>query len=215
MNFNNPFADEFVPLTEEELELVVAPMLRFIDQDKFCLAESCCDSIILRTVRGTMNKTPTTEKWKSLVSSCQVSVHCGASGEIIEQIHLWRTREDIQANNLLSRTLVGAEDFHRLWPVSITGYDDIGHPIICERLRDIQTDVLTAQFSLSEILVFRAQVHEMIQLCTTREGKRRHQDLSKHSHVGQMITVDIHAERVHDNFSRAGYRCFRGDHVAI
>jgi hypothetical protein len=153
--FNNPLADEVTPLTNEELKFIVVPVLTLI-RDKN-ISECIPDDILLRTVRGLMNKAPQTEKWKVEVLK-GTHVHCAVVCETLERIISWRTRPDVQANDILKRSLQGADDFHRWWPVKITGCDSDGHVIVCERLKEIHADALLAKFSLTQILTHRVQV---------------------------------------------------------
>jgi len=155
MNSTSPLADEVIPLTREELKFVVVPVLNLI-RDKNVSA-CISDDILLRTVRGLMNKAPQTEEWKVEVLK-GTSVHCAVVCETLERIISWRTRSDVQANDILKMSLQGADDFHRWWPVHITGCDSDGHVVVCERLKEIHADALLAKFSLTQILTYRVQV---------------------------------------------------------
>ena len=85
-------------------------------------------------------------------------------------------RRRFDAPTLLRREL--HPTFHReLWPTTLLGHDRYGHPVVYERLSDLQLDRVLREFTVDEVLALRMQAYDALQhVCaarSTRAGKPR------------------------------------------
>ncbi len=98
----------------------------------------------------------------------------GTIVDVLERCLVLRRRFD--APTLLRREL--HPTFHReLWPTTLLGHDRYGHPVVYERLSDLQLDRVLREFTTDEVLALRMQAFEALQhVCdarSTRAGKPR------------------------------------------
>ena len=98
----------------------------------------------------------------------------GTIVEVIERCLSLRQRFD--APTILRREL--HPTFHRdLWPTTLLGHDRYGHPVVFERLSDLQLDRVLREFTVDEVLALRMQAYDALQhVCAARSthaGKPR------------------------------------------
>jgi len=110
---DDPICDETLPLTDDEVSLVVLPMLTLLQFFHVDPTSDVSDDIMTRTVRGYINQIPHSHQYLNMMHEKKFSPHVCAAAEAIHRIYDWRTRVDVQANTILDRHLDGAEDFHR------------------------------------------------------------------------------------------------------
>jgi len=183
--------EESLDFTDEEIDLVIKPALDILGLDR--VRDYCSEDLLYRCVRGYNNNAPNTDKWKQ----CGVDFgnHVGAVVEGLDCIMEFRSRDEVQANSLLSRRLPKNETFHELWPMSITGTDVHGHVIQCERLSDIATVGVAQAFERQELLLHITQRQEAVQIIQTKESMRRSSEggerTYKHVHVIDLQGLSI------------------------
>jgi hypothetical protein len=191
-NSSDPLADEHLPLTDDEISMVVVPALGLLPNASGLVVSAASDDLLLRTVRGCMpRRGPRTPKFKAYVHDNVASKHVAATAETLENIMQWRCRVDVDCNTLLERRLFHHADFHRLWPLHRTGEDCHGHVVWCERIGQIQTADLFSRFSPSDMVLLRTQVHELMQHCALEEGAAHGVQLCKHSHIVDLSGLTI------------------------
>ena len=192
VNFSlDPLALETLALTRAELVKIAGPAIGLLPDRQLVMAH-CTDDILLRVVRGCIGKVPRSGDFKRFVAEgSDNSAHVAAVAEALWAIARWRSRADVNASTLLTRSLFDAPAFHRLWPVSLFGKDRFGHLVWCESLSQVQASELFARFSLSQILLLRAQISELMQHEAQKEGVRKGALLSKHVHI-----IDVSATTV-------------------
>ena len=76
---DNPICDESLPLTDDELSLVVLPMLTLLQSFHVDPCFDLSDDTLLRTVRGYINRWPHTQRFLDLVHQHLFSPHVGAA----------------------------------------------------------------------------------------------------------------------------------------
>ena len=83
------------------------------------------------------------------------------AGKEIEKILAWRAAQEV--DSILERDLDNTEEFHRCWPVTTHGSDEFGHPIICERIVDIDAKGLEGPgFAKGLAMMHRVQIMEAL-----------------------------------------------------
>lgn len=114
---------ESAELTEKEADVVLKPVFDILGRDK--VRQHCSYDLLLRCVRGYVNNTPDDKKWQALIP--QFGAHVASIAEGMSRVIDFRSRSDVQADGLLSRRLPNSDEFHRMWPMCISGYDVHGH----------------------------------------------------------------------------------------
>ena len=97
----------------------------------------------------------------------------------IEKILAWRAAQEV--DTILERDLANTEEFHRSWPVTLHGSDEFGHPIICERIVDIDAKGLEGPgFAKGLAMMHRVQIMEALDHFKRRTAIAKGHRLHKH-----------------------------------
>ena len=193
--------EETMPLTDDEIAMVLLPALARPEfSDRRSILHSFTDEQMLRFVRGYANNEPLTDKWKGVVSRGEMHPHAATVAEAFVRCSEWRRQPSAlchpnrTANDLLTRPLPKAESWYVMWPFYSAGMDEYGHVLFVERLADLQQDKLKdmdRNFSLEEIMLFRAQAHEAMQHRQLAESHARGCMLYKHVSVIDLKGVPL------------------------
>ena len=101
------------------------------------------------------------------------------AGKEIEKILAWRAAQEV--DSILERDLDNTEEFHRCWPVTTHGSDEFGHPIICERIVDIDAKGLEGPgFAKGLAMMHRVQIMEALDHVKRRTAVAKGHRLHKH-----------------------------------
>ena len=90
----------------------------------------------------------------------------------VNKLLAWR--ESVRADSVLDEALPNAEHFHACWPVAVHPPDAFGHPVVAERISDIDPAGLTERVGdQATVLRHRVQIMEAVQRLKALESRRR------------------------------------------
>lgn len=107
----------------------------------------------------------------------------------LEHMLTWRRQRGVDA--VLDRKLPFAEEFHASWPVTVHGCDGFGHPIVAERIEEIDPEGLSKNMDQEAVLMHRVQIMEAVAHLKRREARRRGHPLYKHVWVIDLAGVKV------------------------
>lgn len=160
---------EWESLSNNEIDDVVVPALQLLDPDR--ILRECSEDLLTRCARRNPDLPPQTKEFQRYVP--RVGNRVAALADILNGILAYRSREHVQANRILTRSLHLSEEFHQCWPQSICGKDVHGHYIMCERILNVDVSTIASLFNVDDVLVHTTQRQEAFQLMQTKESLKR------------------------------------------
>ena len=112
----------------------------------------------------------------------------------VNKLLAWR--ESVRADSVLDEALPNAEHFHACWPVAVHPPDAFGHPVVAERISDIDPAGLTERVGdQATVLRHRVQIMEAVQRLKALESRRRGHNVHKHVWIIDLegVTVSLFA----------------------
>lgn len=120
------------------------------------------------------------DMWKRLIrgGACFPKNREKETADLIRRTVDWR--RDLRVDTILEDKLPQTAEFHKGWPSHAYGEDQWGHPIVVERIQDIDASSLMKSLSEHDITLHRTQVMEALQQSKQRGARRRGHRLYKH-----------------------------------
>jgi hypothetical protein len=71
-------------------------------------------------------------------------------------------RHEVRADSILHEHVPASSEFHEHWPVFLAGEDQHGHPIVYERVKDVNAEALLSAMDASDVTRHRVQIMEAL-----------------------------------------------------
>lgn len=88
-------------------------------------------------------------------------------------------RRTLGADAIVSAVLPSSEEFHTHWPTFLAGADDHGHPVLVERVNDVNAEGLLGSMTTEQVTAHRVQIMKALDKfkrrkdCTGQVGSSR------------------------------------------
>lgn len=166
--------EEAHPLSNDECERSSAIVGRLSDEERELLAASACsEDLLMRVVRGFRKR------------------GIGEAVSCLQKVLEWRDHVGAD-EKLLCRRFPKHAAFHAAWPSLAGGEDVWGHPLWVEQIAALKLkNLVEPHFSISELLMLRAQILETLQREKLRVSEELGHRVYKHIYIMDLKNLEV------------------------
>ena len=116
--------------------------------------------------------------------------------EMLGKMLKWREERGVEA--LVRETLPKADAFHRIWPSGLHGHGKDGHPVLINRIGQVDGSRLMKEFSMEEVIKFHVQ--EMEGLDAAKDEATRRLGVRLYKHIAVVDLKGLSMGHLRDRF---------------